>query len=160
MIKKIIFNISSMTCVACAISNEKELKKNQGIIKANVNFASKKALVEYNDTLIQLKDIKTIIQNNGYEASTDDHSAHHHLSGRQEIQKSFSAFFWSAVLTLPLILEMFYKFRLNIEIGPGDLIMWLHLILASVVVFYFGWRFHKMAWKQAKKFKADRKSVV
>jgi len=66
MIKKIIFNISSMTCVACAISNEKELKKNQGIIKANVNFASKKALVEYNDTLIQLKDIKTIIQNNGY----------------------------------------------------------------------------------------------
>ena len=149
-----------MTCVACAISNEKELKKNQGIIKANVNFASKKALVEYNDTLIQLKDIKTIIQNNGYEASTDDHSAHHHLSGRQEIQKSFSAFFWSAVLTLPLILEMFYKFRLNIEIGPGDLIMWLHLILASVVVFYFGWRFHKMAWKQAKKFKANMDSLI
>jgi len=55
---------------------------------------------------------------------------------------------------------MLIKIRSGIEIMQIDLIMWLHLILATIVVFFFGWRFHKMAWKQVKKFKANMDTLI
>ena len=49
MQKKLILKITGMTCASCAINNEKELIKGEGIINASVNFANRQALVEYDD---------------------------------------------------------------------------------------------------------------
>jgi len=156
--KKITLNISGMTCASCAIDNEKELKKNQGIINANVNLASKKAMVEFDENLIGEEQIKKIILANGYGIVEESDKSHKHVSAN--IKKNFQAFLWSAILSLPLFLEMFTQIRIGVQIYSIDLIMWLHLALATVVVFYFGWRFHKMAWRQAKKLKANMDTLI
>ena len=146
-IKKTTIKISGMTCASCALSNEKALEKTKGIIKANVNFASKKAFVEYDMDLIKEKQIKKVIIDNGY----DIERVHEHEHDTENIRKNWRMFLGSAILSFPLLLQMFIK------IESTELI---NFLLATIVVLYFGWRFHKMAFKQAKKFKASMDTLV
>ncbi len=64
--KKFSCNISGMHCASCAQTIEKNIKKQRGIISANVNFASEKATVEYDASKIDENKIKEIINNTGY----------------------------------------------------------------------------------------------
>lgn len=154
--KKIILKISGMTCASCALSNEKELTKAKGIIWASVNFASKNAQVEYDPEIINESQVKKIIKDNGYNIEESD--GHHHEM--ESIAKNWNSFIWSAVLSAPLILEMFFKFRLDRNILNVDLIMWAHLFLATIVVFVFGWRFHRTMFLKLKKFEANMDTLV
>lgn len=159
-----------MTCASCALNNEKALTKTKGILNANVNFASKKALVEYDDSLLSEDQVKKVIRDNGYDIEEENmkHEAHNmkhmqsgeHDHGNEDIRKNWQDFFWSAILTAPLLLEMVYKLRIGREIAGIDLMMYVHVVLATIVVFYFGWRFHKMAWKQARHLKANMDTLV
>ncbi|HAI73757.1 MAG TPA: heavy metal translocating P-type ATPase [Candidatus Moranbacteria bacterium] len=89
-----------------------------------------------------------------------DSGRHQHQHGSEDMQKNWRTFFWSAIFTLPLLLEMVYKLRTGIKILDMDLIMYAHIFLATIVVFYFGWRFHWMAWKQATYFRANMDTLV
>ncbi len=59
--------ISGMHCASCALSIEKALRKEPGVTGANVNFATEKALVEYETDKINLKEIGEVIEKTGYE---------------------------------------------------------------------------------------------
>jgi Cu+-exporting ATPase len=83
-----------------------------------------------------------------------------HEHGGEDAKKTWRAFLWSAVLSLPLLLEMFVKIRTKVIFLNIDLIMWAHLALATIVVFYFGWRFHRMALMQAKKLRANMDTLI
>ncbi|MFZ2975383.1 MAG: heavy metal translocating P-type ATPase [Candidatus Moraniibacteriota bacterium] len=156
MNKKIILKISGMTCASCALSNEKELTKAKGIISASVNFASKNAQVEYNPEIIDENQVRKVIRDNGY--NIEEHDGHHHQA--ESIAKNWNSFAWSLVLSLPLLLEMVFKLRLGIKFLDIDLIMHIHFVLATVVVFIFGWRFHKMAFKKITKLEANMDTLI
>jgi Cu+-exporting ATPase len=170
--KKIILKISGMTCASCAMSNEKELLRAKGILNASVNFATKKAYVEYDADILSEEDVRRVIEKNGYGIEKEDqnrteqadsenkieNSEHEH--GDINIQKNWRDFLFSAILSFPLVLEMFFKIRSGRILLGIDLIMWLHLILATVVVFWFGRRFHLMAFAQAKKWRANTGTLV
>ena len=47
--KNVIFNIDGMSCVVCSGSCKKALLALDGVKRADVNFASGKAVVEYDD---------------------------------------------------------------------------------------------------------------
>src|SRR4030042_559982 len=177
--KKIILKIKGMSCASCAISNEKELLKTEGILNASVNFASKKALVEYDSDILSGDQIGQIIIKNGYQIEENKgsgsvplvghkHGKQHHIAMEdgghvhetEDIRQNWQAFFWSAILSLPLILEMAIKIRTGIFFVNIDLVIWLHLALAMIVVFYFGWRFYRMAIIQAKKLRANMDTLI
>jgi len=198
-----------MSCASCAVSNEKELLKTKGILDASVNFATKKAYIEYDADVLGKEDVEKVIIKNGYQVesgqgstfpsaaasadssrsnlSHDEMHMHNKVrpfpSGEQvagipqgqtlthmengghehegeDIKKNWQAFFWSAVFSVPLLVEMFVKLRSGNSYLGIDLVMWLHLILATVVVFYFGWRFHRMALMQMKKFRANMDTLI
>jgi len=167
-----------MSCASCAVNNEKALLKTKGIINANVNFATKNAYVEYDTDILNEDKVRRIIIENGYQVETRsmEHGTHNkktqikhgekihieeaHKHGNESMDKTWRAFLWSAVLSLPLLLEMFVKIRTKIFYLNIDLVMWAHLILAAIIVFYFGWRFHKMALMQAKKFRSNMDTLV
>jgi len=168
-IKKTILRVTGMTCASCALNNEKALTKVQGIISANVNFASKKAIVEYDADVLNEEQVKKIIIDNGYNIEEEmnhemhegmdmQEGGHRHDSG--DIGKNWNDFFWSAILTAPLLLEMVYKLRTGIKFLDIDLMMYVHVVLATIVVFYFGGRFHRMAWKQLKKLQSNMDTLV
>ncbi len=66
-IEKTVLNIGGMSCASCANTIEKELKKTNGIKNASVNFASQKAMVDYDSASISIDDIEKVIKSSGYE---------------------------------------------------------------------------------------------
>ena len=162
--KKISFKIVGMTCASCAASNEKVLSQFPGIIHSSVNFAAKKAWVEYDDAKLNADQVKDIIVKNGYQVEDAKNEAekmadHEHHHGEETgFQKK--QFFLSAIFTLPLLLEMVYKIRSGILFLGIDAVMWGHVVFGTVVIFWFGARFHRMAFFQAKKFRSNMDTLV
>ncbi len=93
MNQKIILKIKGMDCASCAVNIERDLKQTKGVTDASVNFASEKALVEYEPSAVSPADIKNVIKKSGYDAKDDaptgnapmDNELHDkHQSGRDE----------------------------------------------------------------------------
>jgi P-type Cu+ transporter len=59
-------HVTGMTCATCAGTIEKGLAKTHGVKKANVNFASEEASVEYDPARVDIKKIKETISELGY----------------------------------------------------------------------------------------------
>ncbi len=59
-------HITGMTCSTCAATVEKALAETEGVARANVNFASEKASIEYNPARVDLGKIKNTISESGY----------------------------------------------------------------------------------------------
>ncbi len=68
MIKTTTMQIKGMTCTACARASERAVKKLNGIADANVNFATEKLTLQFDDTQVSLADIKAAVKKAGYEA--------------------------------------------------------------------------------------------
>ena len=66
MIRKDSFKITDMSCAACAARVEKGLSQLKGVELANVNFASERASVEYDDVLVNRENIEALIEKLGY----------------------------------------------------------------------------------------------
>ncbi len=60
--------IEGMTCAACAKSVERVSKKLPGVTEANVNYATEKLSVSFDDTKVSLPDIQAAIEKAGYKA--------------------------------------------------------------------------------------------
>ena len=61
-----------MTCSACANRVERTIKKLEGVASAGVNFASETLHMEYDETKLQLEDIKLAIEKAGYRVHTEE----------------------------------------------------------------------------------------
>ncbi len=66
--KKVSFGIGGMHCATCAINIERRLKKLDGVASANVNYASNRAAVEYDESKVDEGDFKEAIEGIGYNA--------------------------------------------------------------------------------------------
>ena len=64
---KIVLNIGGMSCSACSQGLEKYLKKQTGVVNANVNLVLSQALIEYDDTL-DINDLNRFVQEAGFES--------------------------------------------------------------------------------------------
>ncbi len=60
------FEISGMTCSACAVRIEKGLKKVEGVENASVNLALEKAAVQFDPEKVKQEDIYQKVENLGY----------------------------------------------------------------------------------------------
>lgn len=66
--KNVIFNIDGMSCVVCSSSCKKALLALDGVKRADVNFASGKAVVEYDDKKLSEQDLADAVAKAGYKA--------------------------------------------------------------------------------------------
>lgn len=155
------FAITGMTCANCSARVEKELKATEGVLEANVNLATEKATVQFEDTLTVEKLIQRV-EAIGYGAILFD-EAH-----KQKIEEEKAAYLrkmkrdliLSAVLTAPLMIAM-------IAMLLGSHAGWVHflhlplvqLILVTPVQFGVGQRFYRGAY-HALKTKAPNMDVL
>ena len=104
--KKVTIPIEGMTCAACARTVEKALSKLEGVLKAQVNLALEKAVVEYDGSILKLSEIKQAINNAGYKAldiegeiSVDEDRERK----EREIKNMWTKFIFSSVFSIPLL---------------------------------------------------------
>ena len=65
------FQITGMTCAACATRIEKGLNKMEGVQEANVNLALEKAMVKFDPAVMSPSDIHKKVRDLGYDVITD-----------------------------------------------------------------------------------------
>ena len=63
--------IEGMTCAACAKAVERASKKLKGVTEANVNFATEKLSINFDETQLSIPDIQSAIEKAGYKAIID-----------------------------------------------------------------------------------------
>ncbi|WFR55823.1 heavy metal translocating P-type ATPase [Anaerocolumna sp. AGMB13025] len=63
--------IQGMTCASCAMTVEKATKKLEGVFEANVNFATEKLNISYDEAKISVGDIQSAVEKAGYRAVSD-----------------------------------------------------------------------------------------
>ena len=66
--KKIILSIDGMTCSACSNGLEKYLLKQDGIINASVNLVMSNALIEYDESKLNQKNIEEFVKKAGFKS--------------------------------------------------------------------------------------------
>ena len=99
--KKTILKIQGMHCASCSVVIENTLKKEKGVISANVNLLTEKANLEFDPKKINIKHIQKIIQKLGYKA-VEEFKDHHKEKTSHEIKKLRNTFWGSLILGLPL----------------------------------------------------------
>jgi Cu+-exporting ATPase len=124
--------ITGMTCASCANRIERKLNRMEGV-QASVNYATETATVSYTGPVTP-QDLISTVEAAGYGATLPrDEPA--------PAQDPLRTRFWAAVaLSLPvLLLSMIPALQF-------DRWQWLALQLATPVVLWAGWPFHKAAW--------------
>ncbi|HHV08766.1 MAG TPA: copper-translocating P-type ATPase [Clostridiales bacterium] len=66
--------IEGMTCAACAKAVEKASAKLQGVTEANVNFATEKLNISFDDSQVSIPDIQAAVEKAGYKALVESNS--------------------------------------------------------------------------------------
>jgi Cu+-exporting ATPase len=138
--------LTGMTCANCAAKVEKTLNALPGV-EAVVNFASEKAHVRYALGAIAPEAMIAAIEGTGrYHALLlTDHSREEEKAQRAAYyRKELHAFIASALLTLPLLAQMFWM--LGMEGDHEPLPRWFQLLLATPVQFWVGSRYYVGAW--------------
>ena len=67
-----LYDVKGMTCTACAGAIERGLGKLEGIKEANVNFATEKLKVEYDESKYDFDKIKNEVKKIGYDLADDE----------------------------------------------------------------------------------------
>ncbi len=133
--------IAGMTCASCASRIERGLGKIDGVATAAVNYAVERATVEYDPTLTGPDDFVARIEALGYsvpepvdDATEADDPEQRALTRRVVV---------SAVLTVPLVaISMVDSWHFRHW-------TWVAAALATPVVLWGAWPFHRAAWRNA-----------
>lgn len=141
--------IEGMTCAACSTRIDKVLNKIDGIVKANVNLSTNKALVEFPSGLISDEELIKVVEKAGYKAEMEierDLDREKELR-EKEIKSLKTSFIISAILSIPLFSAMFFHMA-GVHNVLSDLLNngWFQLLLATPVQFIIGYRFYKGAF--------------
>lgn len=137
---KTIISISGMHCAACAQRVEKAIKKVEGVSSVNVNLATDKASVEFDEKWIGLNEIEKVIEDTGYKVVREEKAAHEHhgMSAREhEAMALRRLFLLSLVLSLPIFVLSFPEW---FGIMAPNLVL---LALATPIQFIVGYRFYQ-----------------
>jgi Cu+-exporting ATPase len=134
------FDIEGMTCANCALTIEKNLKKQNGIKKAIVNLSAEKGHVEFDEAIINKRKIYDVISNLGYLAK--DEVTEEEKKGIAK--KEMNLFLVSLFFSIPVTYIMFVYGHHN------PIYNYVMFVLASVVQFTGGLSFYKGAYNSLK----------
>lgn len=163
-LKKMTVKIKGMSCAACSARVEKGLNKLPGIIRATVNLATEKAVVEFNPAEINLPGIKKAIENLGYGAApAEDRGAmdSERQEREKEIRRQRSLLAFSGILSAPLLFNMLVMV-LNLHRYVPEILMsnYFQFALATPIQLVAGAGFYKDAYIALRARSANMSALV
>ncbi|MCK0473750.1 heavy metal translocating P-type ATPase [Halalkalibacter sp. APA_J-10(15)] len=156
------FDISGMTCAACATRIEKRINKMEGVSKANVNFALETISVEYDSEKVRASEMVDVIKKLGYRLIPKQEQEEKIDHKEKEIEKQYGKFLLSVVLTFPLLWTMVTHFEMTSFLYMPDMFMnpWVQLALATPVQFVVGAQFYRGSYHALKNKSANMDVLV
>lgn len=162
ILDKVDFDVSGMTCSACAASIEKALNNLPGVSKATINFALETLTISYSSNQVSVSEIKKAVDNLGYELIEKQKDQEKIDHKEDQLRKLTKLFIFSAILTFPLLWTMVGHFSFLSFIYMPEILMnpWLQLALATPVQFFVGAQFYRGAYKSLKNKSANMDVLV
>ena len=133
-ISSVTLAVGGMTCASCAAGIEKKLNRIEGVT-ASVNFATEQATIEFPDTM-SAEELVAAVEATGYSATLPTRET----TEPDEPARWHRRLLVSAALSVPVVLLSM------IPALQFDNWQWLALALASPVVVWGAWPFHRAAW--------------
>lgn len=148
------YSILNMSCASCASHAQHTLKNQEGVIEAQVNFATSNAIIEFNPKITNEETLKKSIDDAGYEMILPKEDSPQISQIKENKLKSLEKrTFLALFLSIPVaIIGMFFM-----HIPYANYIMW---ILSTPVIFGVGKYFFIGAWKQAKNKNTNMDTLV
>ncbi|WP_405672339.1 heavy metal translocating P-type ATPase [Streptomyces canus] len=144
--------IGGMTCASCAARVEKKLNRMDGVT-ATVNYATEKARVSY-PAGVDVADLIATVVKTGYTAEEPAPPAHEPSRDDPELTALRQRLHVSVALAVPVVaLSMIPALQF-------DNWQWLALTLASPVVVWGAWPFHRAAWTNIRHAAATMDTLV
>ncbi|QDI90058.1 copper-translocating P-type ATPase [Salicibibacter halophilus] len=156
------FDISGMTCAACATKIEKKLSKMEGVSSATVNFAMENVSVEYDKGQVSVGDMIEGVRKLGYTLKPQKSREEMVSRKDDEIRKQTGKFVFATILTLPLFWTMVAHFEFTSFLYMPDMFMdpWVQLALAAPVQFFVGAQFYSGSYKALKNKSANMDVLI
>ena len=142
---------------------EKALAKVEGVIEAQVTFATEKAHVQYVPTVVSQAEIREAVAKAGFEAlelggSAEDAEA---KARQHEIDTQWRLLIIGLIFTVPLFaFSMLRDFKL---LGMWAHEPWVHyamMVVAAPVQFYVGWQYYVGAYKSLRNGSANMDVLI
>jgi Cu+-exporting ATPase len=156
-----------MTCANCASNIERALRKVDGVLDVNVNYASEKAQVTMIVGVTGRAELIAAVRKAGYdvvETAGDDGLAPEDAEAaarEAEIRHQWKRFVVGAAFSLPLlILSMARDFGLLGPWAHDNWVNWLFFALATPVQFYVGRDYYSGAYKSLRNGSANMDVLV
>ena len=141
--------IEGITCAACIWLNEQHVAQLPGVRAVEINFATRRARVRWDETLIRLSDILGAIAAIGYHAHPYDAAKSEELAKKERRAALWRIF----VAGFGMMQVMMYAIPRYLA-GDGDmapdidqLLRWASLVLTVPVVAYSAAPFFRGAWR-------------
>ena len=131
----ITLTVGGMTCASCAARIETNLNRIGGVA-ASVNFATEQAKVEFPQNVAP-EDLVAAVEATGYTATLDPRPA---AGQPDEATPWRRRILVSAALSVPVVLLSM------VPVLQFDYWQWVAFVLASPVVTWGAWPFHRAAW--------------
>ncbi|MEN6517485.1 MAG: heavy metal translocating P-type ATPase [Methanospirillum sp.] len=143
MMRKVEINVDGMHCGSCATLISRALTKTPGVVTANVNYASRKARVEFDESQLDEQKLVSLIASKGYGATIGVAPDTERRVREKEISdlKRYLAF--SALFAVP-------AFLLGMVFMNVPYRVLLLFLLATPVQFVVGKNFYLGAWSALK----------
>jgi Cu+-exporting ATPase len=155
--------ITGMTCAACARRIERKLTNAPGVTRANVNFATARATVEFDPARTGVSDLIEAVRAVGYDTAgvpaDESASADSEEAARAVEQRTlWRRFLVAALLSAPVLLVAMAHGR--VALFNVRWINWAQLALTLPVVCYSGWPFYRGAWLALRHRAADMNTLI
>ncbi|MGL5051821.1 MAG: heavy metal translocating P-type ATPase [Fusobacteriaceae bacterium] len=167
-----IFNISGMNCSACSKHVERVTKKLQGTIEANVNLATEKLTIKYDETKLNKKDIEEAVEKAGFKATeiVQENIALKDIekkdeAKKNEIEKIWKRFKLSTIFTIPLLIISMghmvgYSLPNWIDPMTNPKTFSLIQLILTTPVMLVGYKFYKVGFKTLLKGSPNMDSLI
>ena len=144
--------LEGITCAACVWLNENHVARLPGVSAIQINYATRRARVRWDERRIKLSDILAAIQAIGYRAYPYDAERSEQVANRERRSMLWRVF----VAGFGMMQVMMYAFPVYVA-GEGDmswdieqLLRWASLLLTLPVVLYSAAPFFQRAWRDVR----------
>jgi Cu+-exporting ATPase len=153
------FEIGGMHCAACAVRNERTLRKIPGVRDANVNLGTRRARVEFDEAAVSEPVLREAIAENGYEVLADE-GADHRQQVRDEVRAARSRAFSAIALATPVALLAMPDVALPWTYLGRNASIWIEATLSSAIILGLGASFHRGMLLQARNLAANMDTLI
>ncbi len=151
-IREVSLILEGIVCAACVWLNEQTLQALHGVIDININYATHRARIKWNNSELQLSEILEAISRIGYMAHPYDPERHQYII-EKERKSHLKRLGISGILGMQIMIlavAMYTGEWWGIDPGFLQMFRWISLALCTPLLFFSSSLFFNNAWRDLK----------